>query len=61
MPPMNWLRAVRGLMMRPAAYMPNSRDTRTSPVSASTRTSAKWAPNACLPSFCRSATSSLVS
>ena len=46
MPPMNCERAVVGLMIRPAANTPSSRGTRTSPVSASTRTSANWAPKA---------------
>jgi hypothetical protein len=32
--------------MRPAANTPSSRGTRTSPASASTRTSANWAPKA---------------
>ena len=46
MPPMSCERAVRGLTIRPAANTPSMRGTRTSPVSASTRTSANWAPNA---------------
>ena len=46
MPPMSCERAVFGLMIRPAANTPSSRGTRTSPVSASTRTSANWAPKA---------------
>ena len=45
-PPMNCERAVLGLRMRPAANTPVSLGTRTSPVSASTRTSANWAPKA---------------
>jgi hypothetical protein len=45
-PPMNWDRAVRGLMIRPAAKTPSSRGTRISPVSAFTRASANWAPKA---------------
>ena len=46
MPPMSCERAVSGLTMRPAANTPSIRGTRTSPVSASTRTSANWAPKA---------------
>ena len=45
MPPMNCDLAVTGTTMRPAANTPSSRGTRTSPVSASTLTSANWAPN----------------
>ena len=46
MPPMSWLRAVRGFMIRPAAKAPTARGARISPVSACTRTSTNWAPNA---------------
>ena len=45
--PMNWLRAVRGLMILPAAYMPSIRSTRVSPVTWLTLTWQKVAPNAC--------------
>jgi hypothetical protein len=45
-PPMNWDRAVRGLMILPAAKTPSNRGARISPVSAFTRASANWAPNA---------------
>ena len=44
-PPMNWEEASWGATMRPAAKTPSSRGTRTSPVSASTLTSANCAPN----------------
>ncbi len=44
MPPVNWLRAVSGLTIRPAAKMPSIRRTRTSPVATSTAASANWAP-----------------
>ena len=47
-PPISCDLACTGLMMRPAANTPSSRGTRTSPVSASTRTSANWAPKAYL-------------
>ena len=46
MPPMSWLRAVVGFTTRPAANTPSIRFSRTSPVSASTRTSTKCAPYA---------------
>ena len=46
MPPINWLRAVRVFMMRPAAKAPTMRGTRISRVSALTRTSTNSAPNA---------------
>ena len=46
MPPMNWERAVFGLMTRPTANTPSTRLRRTSPLSASTRTSTNCAPNA---------------
>jgi hypothetical protein len=47
-PPISCDLACAGLTMRPAANTPSSRGTRTSPVSASTRTSANWAPKAYL-------------
>ncbi len=47
MPPMSWLRAVSGLMIRPAAKMPSIRRTRTSPLVTSTATSANCAPKEC--------------
>ena len=46
MPPMNCERAVFGLMTRPTANTPSTRLRRTSPLSASTRTSTNCAPNA---------------
>src|SRR3954447_17868235 len=48
-PPMSWLRASFGLSTRPGANAPTSRRTRTSPRSASTATSANWAPNVSSP------------
>src|SRR5437763_14822245 len=42
---MNWLRAVNAFRSFPAPKTPVMRDTRISPRSASTRTSANWAPN----------------
>ena len=47
--------------IRPAANTPSGRATRTSPVSASTRTSANCAPNACRAKPESAATSSAVS
>ncbi len=47
MPPRNCDRAVSGLRIRPQANTPSIRATRTSPVSAFTRTSQNCAPNAC--------------
>jgi hypothetical protein len=47
-PPMNWERAVTGLMTRPTENTPSIRGTRISPVSALIRTSANWAPKECL-------------
>ena len=46
MPPTNCERAVRGLMIRPAAKTPSSRGTRISPVSTFTRASTNCAPKA---------------
>ena len=46
MPPRSWLAAVLGLITRPTSNTPSQRETRTSPVSASTRTSQKCAPRA---------------
>ena len=46
MPPMYWLRAVRGLTMRPTANAPVIRGTRISRVRRCTRTSTNSAPNA---------------
>jgi hypothetical protein len=43
MPPIAWLSASLGLMIRPASYTPSILRTRTSPRSASTETSAKVA------------------
>src|SRR5256884_595855 len=54
MPPRNCERAVFGLTMCPAAKTPSSRGTRTSPVSSLTRTSANWAPKACIENCCAS-------
>ena len=48
MPPINWLRAVLAFITRPASNAPTKRLTRISPRSASTRTSANCAPNACI-------------
>ncbi len=45
-PPINWLCAVRGFMMRPAAKAPTMRGTRISRVRACTRTSTNSAPKA---------------
>ena len=47
MPPRNCDRDVSGLRIRPQANTPSIRATRTSPVSAFTRTSPNCAPNAC--------------
>ncbi len=44
-PPISWLRAVVGFMIRPAAKAETARRTRTSRVRACTPTSMKWAPN----------------
>ena len=46
MPPSSWLRAVRGLTMRPAAKAPTMRGTRISRVRRCTRTSTNSAPKA---------------
>ena len=51
MPPSSCERPVFALIMRPTANTPSMRGTRTSPVSASTRTSANCAPNACIEKF----------
>ena len=48
MPPRNWLAAVFGLMMRPQSKEPRKRLTRTSPVTALTRTSQNIAPCECI-------------
>ena len=48
MPPISCERAVFGLMIRPTSNTPSRRGTRTSPVSACTRTSANWAPKLCI-------------
>ena len=47
-PPMNCDRAVFAFTIVPASYTLVARGTRTSPVSWSTRTSTKCAPNACM-------------
>ena len=47
MPPMTWLRAVLGLMIRPPAIAVTTRVTRTVPKSSSTSTSAKIAECVC--------------
>ena len=44
MPPRHWLDAVFGLMILPQSKTPKKRETRTSPVSWSTRTSQNCAP-----------------
>ena len=46
MPPFSWLAAVLALSTRPTSKAPTQRATRTSPVSRSTCTSQKWAPDA---------------
>jgi hypothetical protein len=45
-PPRSWLDAVFALITRPTSNTAVQRDTRTSPVSGSTRTSQNWAPQA---------------
>ena len=51
MPPMSCERAVFGLITRPTAKTPSTRERRISPLSASTRTSTNCAPNAWRESF----------
>ena len=46
MPPLSWLASVLALSTRPTSKAPTQRATRTSPVSRSTCTSQKWAPDA---------------
>ena len=43
-PPMSCERASFALMILPVANTPRARETRTSPVPGSTRTSTNWAP-----------------
>ena len=47
-PPRNWLAAVRGFRMRPQSNDPSNRPTRSSPVTALTRTSQKIALCECI-------------
>ena len=60
-PPTNWLRAVSGLTIRPAAKMPSMRRTRTSPVAGSTATSANCAPKECRSFWARAPMAAVVS